>query len=232
MPPPPSHSSAKWLYDLILAIFAPLLDLFFREIQVRGAWRVPSHGAVIIVAAPHANQFVDSLVLMRTMRSLHRRVSWLMAAKSFDKPIIGTLATGIGAVPVERAMDIMKSAVGTVFLDPENSRLLKGVGTDFGTAGFEVGGSVYVPSANGESHKLHIAEIRGPTEILIKSAPRDEDVLKRLDGPIGSGFKVAHHVDQTAVFDAVFENLRQNGCIGIFPEGGSHDRPDLLPLKG
>jgi len=48
--------TATWLYDLILSIFAPLLDLFFREIQVRGAWRVPTNGAVILVAAPHANQ--------------------------------------------------------------------------------------------------------------------------------------------------------------------------------
>jgi len=53
----PSFQPYKgWLYDLILFIFAPLLDLFFREIQVRGAWRVPKHGAVILVAAPHANQ--------------------------------------------------------------------------------------------------------------------------------------------------------------------------------
>ena len=25
--------------------------------------------------------------------------------------------------------------------------------------------------------------------------------------------------------------LHAGGCIGIFPEGGSHDRSDLLPLK-
>ena len=29
----------------------------------------------------------------------------------------------------------------------------------------------------------------------------------------------------------VFDHLLDDGCIGIFPEGGSHDRPDLLPLK-
>lgn len=48
--------TAGWMYDLILSIFAPLIDLFFREVQVRGAWRIPSHGSVILVAAPHANQ--------------------------------------------------------------------------------------------------------------------------------------------------------------------------------
>jgi glycerol-3-phosphate O-acyltransferase/dihydroxyacetone phosphate acyltransferase len=55
-PKPSLDPTASWLYDLVLGIFAPLLDLFFREIQVRGAWRVPSQGAVILVAAPHANQ--------------------------------------------------------------------------------------------------------------------------------------------------------------------------------
>ena len=57
MAPKPSLApTATWLYDLILGIFAPLLDLFFREVQVRGAWRVPNQGAVVLVAAPHANQ--------------------------------------------------------------------------------------------------------------------------------------------------------------------------------
>lgn len=56
MSPTPSQPKASWLYDLVLTIFAPLLDLFFREVQVRGAWRVPNQGAIILVAAPHANQ--------------------------------------------------------------------------------------------------------------------------------------------------------------------------------
>jgi glycerol-3-phosphate O-acyltransferase/dihydroxyacetone phosphate acyltransferase len=55
-PKPSTAPTASWLYDLILNIFAPSLDIFFREVQVRGAWRVPDHGAVILVVAPHANQ--------------------------------------------------------------------------------------------------------------------------------------------------------------------------------
>ena len=31
--------------------------------------------------------------------------------------------------------------------------------------------------------------------------------------------------------DAAFDRLAGNGALGIFPEGGSHDRTDLLPLK-
>jgi glycerol-3-phosphate O-acyltransferase/dihydroxyacetone phosphate acyltransferase len=78
-------------------------------------------------------QFVDSLILMRIMRTLSRRISWLMAEKSFERPFIGIMASLVGVVPVTRAMDNAKSADGTVYLpDPErNPRLLRGVGTKF-----------------------------------------------------------------------------------------------------
>jgi len=33
------------------------------------------------------------------------------------------------------------------------------------------------------------------------------------------------------MYDAVYERLASGGVVGIFPEGGSHDRASLLPLK-
>jgi glycerol-3-phosphate O-acyltransferase/dihydroxyacetone phosphate acyltransferase len=33
------------------------------------------------------------------------------------------------------------------------------------------------------------------------------------------------------MFASVWEALKNKDCIGIFPEGGSHDRHELLPLK-
>ncbi len=45
-----------WLYDLVLWTMSVLIDLFFREVHPRGAWKVPRQGPVILVAAPHANQ--------------------------------------------------------------------------------------------------------------------------------------------------------------------------------
>jgi glycerol-3-phosphate O-acyltransferase/dihydroxyacetone phosphate acyltransferase len=168
------------------------------------------------------------------MRSLDRRVSWLMAEKSFKDPIVGSFARLIGAVPVSRAMDSMKAAEGTVLLpDPTgNPCLLQGIGTKFDGPGFEVGGSIYLPHVGGESQKLDIAEIRGAQEIILKTAPTLPSAFQQLSSPNGTSFKVAPHVDQTKVYNAVFERLRNDGCIGIFPEGGSHDRPDMLPLKG
>ena len=46
-----------------------------------------------------------------------------------------------------------------------------------------------------------------------------------------SKYRVQPHVDQSAMFDAVHEALYSGKAVGIFPEGGSHDRPSLLPLK-
>lgn len=157
-----------------------------------------------------------------------------MAAKSFDKPIVGPLAGLISVVPVSRAIDNMTAAKGTIFLpDPiRHPNLLRGIGTKFDGPGFEVGGTIYLPVINGESHKLEITEIPGPTDIVLKSTPVLQNAIDQLSFAAGVSFKVAPRVDQTKVYDAVFDRLRKDGCIGIFPEGGSHDRPDLLPLKG
>ncbi|RDW60512.1 putative glycerol-3-phosphate acyltransferase Sct1 [Aspergillus mulundensis] len=244
-----------WLYDLVLWTFSVLVDLFFREVHPRGSWKIPRRGPMIIVAAPHANQFVDSLILMRVLRSeAHRRISFLIAEKSFRRKFIGLLARGIGTVPVARAMDMLKPGQGTVYLpDPVNQpTLLRGVGTNFEGPGFEKDGTIALPTVNGTSHSESIAEIRGPEELILKKPFTHKDALFQLtgrkditdDGKFtgdvsdidradfkGSKFKAAPHVDQSAVYEAVFGRLLAGGCIGIFPEGGSHDRPDLLPLK-
>ncbi|KAE8358401.1 hypothetical protein BDV27DRAFT_137763 [Aspergillus caelatus] len=243
-----------WLYDLVLWLFSVLVDLFFREVHPRGSWKIPRKGPVILVAAPHANQFVDSLILMRVMRSeARRRISWLIAEKSFRRKFIGLLARSIGTVPVARAMDNMKPGQGTIYMpDPINQpTLIRGVDTDFEGPGFEKDGTIALPTINGTSHSAAIAEIRGPTELIIKKPFKAKDPLYQLtgrrditdDGQIigdaldtdpefkGSKFKVSPHVDQTAVYEAVFARLNAGGCVGIFPEGGSHDRTNLLPLK-
>jgi glycerol-3-phosphate O-acyltransferase / dihydroxyacetone phosphate acyltransferase len=182
---------------------------------------------------------------MRILRSLNRRISWLMAEKSFRRPFVGSMATIMGAVPISRAMDIAKSGEGTIYLpDPvTNPLVLKGVGTDFTGPDFKPGYSIYLPNINGESHKLDIAHVHGPTMISLKTAPAHKDAIFQLTGSQdltgrsvsgfqGSKYKIAPHVDQTDVYNAVFQNLEADSCIGIFPEGGSHDRTSLLPLKG
>lgn len=51
-----NHRLIPWLYDFVLWAMSVLVDLFFREVHPRGAWKVPRSGPIILVAAPHANQ--------------------------------------------------------------------------------------------------------------------------------------------------------------------------------
>lgn len=50
------------IYDLILKAFDIPVNMFFREVYPRGAWKIPKDGAIILVAAPHANQVSKWLV--------------------------------------------------------------------------------------------------------------------------------------------------------------------------
>lgn len=142
-------------------------------------------------------------------------------------------------------MDIAKAANGTVLLPDISSdpKHIRGCGTNFLSPEIMVGGSIYLPTINGDSAKLDIAEILGPHDIMLKKGVESGDAIFQLTGlqSVGTGcalnfegtsFKVAPYVDQTQVYAAVFDELRAGGCLGIFPEGASHDRTELLPLKG
>ncbi|KAL9531542.1 hypothetical protein SMMN14_04511 [Sphaerulina musiva] len=236
------------VYDIFLWIFNVVVELFFREIHPRSSWRIPKTGPVIFVAAPHANQFVDPLLLMRVVRhDAHRRIAFLVAEKSMRRRFIGFMAGLVGSVPVGRALDMKKPAQGTIYLpDPEGDPcLIQGNGTDFTSDQFMKGGLLVLPSVNNTSANTEIEEVISATEIRLKKPFKGDVALKQLTGkPLDSGstdgvdgnfvgvkFSVAPHVDQSSVYNEVFSHLHRGGCIGIFPEGGSHDRTELLPLK-
>jgi len=48
---------------------------------------------------------------------------------------------------------------------------------------------------------------------------------------VGIHYDILKHVDLHSMFEKVLDKLAMGGVFGIFPEGGSHDRTDLLPLK-
>lgn len=62
-------------------------------------------------------------------------------------------------------------------------------------------------------------------------APKDKAAPTPAAVGYGSSYKVVPHLDQNAVYSAVHQRLFDGGAVGIFPEGGSHDQPELLPLK-
>ncbi|KAI1993418.1 Glycerol-3-phosphate/dihydroxyacetone phosphate acyltransferase [Ophidiomyces ophidiicola] len=219
---PTYRPMVAWVYDTMLWLFSVLVDLFFREVHPRGSWKVPKRGAVILVAAPHANQFVDSLILMRVVRrELQRRIAFLIAEKSFRRKFIGILARASGAVPVSRAMDNMKPGRGTIYLpDPiNNPTVLRGIGTNFENPEFQVGGTITLPTVNGQAASTDISEIRGPEEIILKKPFRTRDAIYQLTG--------RHDITT----DGRVTGEASHHDNSNFKEGGSHDRPDLLPLK-
>lgn len=151
-------------------------------------------------------------------------------------------------------MDSTKPGKGIIYLpDPTNDpTLVRGVGTQFDKEA-EVGGLLTLPLFQGNSASADILEIHGPEEVRMKKEFSGDAALKqltgkgevngehKLDGMVtqgdagdfqGTKYKVAPKIDQTKVYDAVFQRLSEGECVGIFPEGGSHDRTELLPLKG
>ncbi|KAG0362530.1 hypothetical protein BC939DRAFT_444573 [Gamsiella multidivaricata] len=217
---------ALQIYDFVAFFFTIMLDIFFREIRPRGAHKIPKKGPVIFVAAPHANQFVDPLVLMR---ECGRRVSFLAAKKSMDRPWIGAFARSMNAIPVERPQDLAKVGSGIIKLmnrvgDPLR---ITGIGSKF-TKELMVNDIIQLPKDVGSAI---VAEIISDTELIVKKEFKELKALELLSRAEGTAYKCLPHMDQTNVYKTVFERLNAGHCVGIFPEGGSHDRAEMLPLK-
>ncbi|ODV85133.1 hypothetical protein CANARDRAFT_207609 [[Candida] arabinofermentans NRRL YB-2248] len=222
----------RFVYDLVLWIFTVIFDCFFREIRPRGAFRLPKSGPIIFVAAPHANQFVDPIVLMGQVKNeTGRRISFLIAEKSHKRKFIGLISRSQMSIPVRRAQDNLKAAKGSIKLDPTNELRIIGENTQF-TKECEVKGLISLPKSLGS---CEIGTIVSDTEIKLKkpfrfSSPKTTEEAKKVLVD-GTSFKVAPRIDQSEVYSKVFEHLSHGHCLGLFSEGGSHDRPDLLPLK-
>ncbi|KAH7107845.1 glycerol-3-phosphate O-acyltransferase [Auriculariales sp. MPI-PUGE-AT-0066] len=228
-------------YDLMLLIWRIATNVFFREIRPRGSYNIPREGAVLVVGAPHHNQFLDPLLLMSEVyRESRRQVSFITAAKSMEHPLIGPFTRLMQSIPVIRPQDAAKAGAGYVLLDDRDALLLHGIGTKF-TSECKPRSRISLPSSAG-SLSAEITEILSDTELKVKaefgtdsgkgsSKFRDKAAEARAAGKPGISYKIAPHIDQSAMFGAVYNKLRDGGCIGIFPEGGSHDRTDFLPFK-
>lgn len=167
---------------------------------------------------------------------------------------MGWFARKVGAVPVGRALDMVKPGSGAVYLpDPINDPLLvRGYSTKFDGKEVQVGGLLVLPSVNKTAANSEIAEVISAEELRLKKPFKgkvamqqltgredvdesgkfmNQDIKGTAEGFGGTSYKTAPKVDQTEVYDAVFDRLSAGGAVGIFPEGGSHDRTELLPLK-
>ncbi|CDO93309.1 unnamed protein product [Kluyveromyces dobzhanskii CBS 2104] len=217
----------KAVYDMFLWLFTKIFDCFFREIRTRGGYKVPTQGPIIFVAAPHANQFVDPVILMgQVQKTVNKRVSFIVAEKSLRRPAVGTFARCAMSIGVVRAQDNLKPAKGKIRVDPDNYKRLFGVNTEF--TKYHGKGLIGLPKSLGN---VEIDTIISDTELILRKEFKMQKAEVKSTLLNGTPFKFADKVNQSRVYHNVFEHLAHDQCIGIFPEGGSHDRTDLLPLK-
>ncbi|GAA6064453.1 hypothetical protein JCM10212_005202 [Sporobolomyces blumeae] len=221
------------VYDLVAALWRGVINIFFREIRSRGAWKIPRRhdGATIFVVGPHHNQFLDPLLLMSEVkRESGRRISFLTAAKSMERAFVGLASRLMQSIPVARAQDSAYNGAGTIALSESDPTVVKGTNTTFRKDFSESRWQIMLPRSLG-SASVEVVEVISDTELKIKKEFPKKATESLRSKPDGTTYKVLPHVDQTSMYSSVYKALTEGGSIGIFPEGGSHDRTDLLPLK-
>ena len=195
--------------------------------------KVPRTGPVIFIAAPHCNQFVDPIILIS---SCPRPIGFLMAAVSLKRRIVGFFGRMLNSIPVVRAQDYAKKCTGTIFLKNEDNSGLNIIGD--GTLFLEQLVNLKESFGNQaavlilfekEQFCAPIEKIIDDTKMILKR-PFDSKIESALKSSKFS-FSVVPVIDQSDLYASVFERLSNHKCIGIFPEGGSHDRAEMLPLK-
>eukprot|EP01062_Namystynia_karyoxenos_P012399 TRINITY_DN14450_c0_g1_i1.p1 TRINITY_DN14450_c0_g1~~TRINITY_DN14450_c0_g1_i1.p1 ORF type:complete len:628 (+),score=177.32 TRINITY_DN14450_c0_g1_i1:83-1966(+) len=212
---------ATWAYFniesrmVLRSFFFLCAKLFFKHFDVAGSVRVPPTGPVILAIAPHSNQFVDGIVVLRGIS--HRPdLSFIVAAVTMRRKYVGAMARMIGGVAVERSQDLKHGGTGRISVD-EGSISVRGEGTKFATE-LKKGDCILIGKES-----LQISEVNNDSEVTLRTgAPTAHS---------GVPFRIEPYVDQKKMFDDVYDHLGAGKCLGIFPEGGSHDRTELLELK-
>ena len=167
------------------------------------------------------NQFVDGAVMLVTNP---HRLSFLVAEKSFHQRIVGDFAKLVGSIPVARPQDTAVKGVGMVQFE---GLQMRGENTTF--LSLKKGDKIR-PGRSAYAYKVkkiitdtlaELAEEMGEPSPLEEVGCQGKWVAYDLLGSVNQG----------DMFARVHSALAQGSCLGIFPEGGSHDNTDLLPLK-
>ncbi|GET85510.1 glycerol-3-phosphate acyltransferase, putative [Leishmania tarentolae] len=196
-----------------------LRSVYFREVTVVGRENIPRTGAVVFYGN-HQNQFIDALMMHS---HCGRPVRFLMAEKSFHRPVIGTLGRMFNSVPVVRPQDVpLVDGVGK--LVKMEGKLIVGAGTHFSQLSK---GDVLIWGVPGNAKcRAQVSRITSDEEVEVTVPIPAEHTIRT-----PTTFKYSVRIDHSEMYAQVYDTLQKNHCIGIFPEGGSHDHTSLLPLK-
>jgi glycerol-3-phosphate O-acyltransferase/dihydroxyacetone phosphate acyltransferase len=211
------------------------MNMFFGDIDIVGIENIPAEGPVILVGN-HKNQFVDAMMVGSVVKT--RKVAFLTAEKSMHRRFVGDVAKRMEAIPVIRPQDRARSSPGVITgYDPSRLRLLGSIECSF-TTNVKKGEMIILHGMKSVA-PIVIQEVLSDTSVIVKMPLKPEDEADGSGGhpavlnfpAQGVTFKVIPKIDQREVFKKVHDALCEGRCIGIFPEGGSSDRADLLPLK-
>jgi glycerol-3-phosphate O-acyltransferase / dihydroxyacetone phosphate acyltransferase len=155
--------------------------------------------------------------------SLEKPIRFLSADSSLRRPVVGTLLRMLGVIPVKRPQDYATKGNGSVSIDYSDPQILNGKGTNFDQQA-RIGDSISIEGLVKEGDELpRVVEIISPLKIKV-----EPPVLSSFED---RKYKIVPKIDQHVIYEAVWNSLENHSSIGIFPEGGSHDRTGLLPLK-
>ncbi len=226
------------MYAIISRFFIIVVSVFFREVKSRGSHFIPKDGPVLFAIAPHHNQFVDPFVVLK---SATRPVSFLIAKASLRRSLVGMYANWMNSIGVERPQDITRNGEGQVMVRPQSfnvldtdaefPEILKDLSTELRIKLFgfdtkftllQLKGSIII-----EKNTFTIVEILSDTTVLVDC--KVKDWLPIFDKPLK--FKYQDPMSYNDMYSEVSTHLNNGNCLAIFPEGGSHDRSELLPMK-
>ena len=203
-------------YFSIVVFLKSILSIFYSSVEVLGKQNIPLHGPVIFTGN-HMNQFVDGAIVFATNP---HRVRFMVAKKSYDTNIVGFFAKATGSIPVARPQDSAIKGIGEVQIIGNQAI---GQGTNF--LSLSAGDKMRIGSNN-----FGIKKIESDTVIELGLSDNGADPTQQTQREFNR-YDILPRVDQTDFFEQVHKSLALGQCLGIFPEGGSHDRTDLLPLK-
>lgn len=127
-------------------------------------------------------------------------------------------------VPVVRPQDLATKGKGQLVVNATSHFILNGQDTDFVS---QVSPRDTIVLS--KTMSFEVQEVISATEIKLKKELTSEAIEHISHSP---AYKVIPHVDQHVLYEKVHEKLNEGESIVIFPEGGSHDRSEMLPLKG
>lgn len=227
-----------WMHEnmdtqhVVRQLFNTVLDVFFRDFDVAGEARIPDTGPIILACAPHANQFIDGFVCMKAV-SKRDDIGFLTAAITMRRKWVGKLAHTLKCIPVERPQDLAQPGVGTVTIDKDGN-VSGHDGTHF-TRQCRPNDQLAIKVTGVGKITYKITSVQNDSEMKLAPLKPDPDnptaPIPDMKLEAKHSFKVIPHLDQSDMFEFVFDKLGKGGGVAIFPEGGSHDRTELLPLK-